>query len=116
MEREMKKPERKPFPTLLSKSDAMLHAASMLEELLSNLELLNVFKEVLTDEHERDADEAAKENFRELRRLISGIMDVDLQRAAIDGAIKEIRAMATESKLAEARAAAHGINAPRQEA
>lgn len=105
--------ERRPIPTLLSKSDAMLHAAAQLEEQLSNLELVNILKEVMekpgfTDE----LDEKGKTGLEDLRVLGSGIKDIDLQRKAMKDAVSEIRNMAHEVKLTEARAAAHGISEP----
>ena len=109
MATEPKRPAAKPFPTLLTKSDAMLFAADTMDRLIGDLELTAIFKKVF-DEKPLDAgEEKANEALREVRIVASGIVDKDIQVAAMRDAAAEIRAMANEAKLAEARAQRDGI-------
>lgn len=108
------KPAPRPFPTLLNKSDALAYAASRLEEEVANLELIAILsdamKSVPASTAPNDESRAALEH---LRTAASGIMDKDIQAAAMKAAAADIRALANETKLAEARAAREGIGAPR---
>lgn len=111
MTTETKRPPAKPLPTLLTAADAMLFAADNLESHVSNLELVGLLADVfnkprdddkpMTDENRRALDE--------FRVMAGGIVDKDIQVAAMRAAAKHIRALAHETKLADARAASHGI-------
>lgn len=100
---------QKTFPTLLSKSDAMLHAADQLEAMVGTLKLIAIFREVSKRPGMQTLDAENQKALEELKAMGAGIVDVDLQERAMREAAKEIRAMATEQKLVEARAAASGI-------
>jgi ribosome maturation protein Sdo1 len=101
----MKKNE--PFPTLLNKSDAMLYAADTLDRMIGNMKLLSImhkaFNSVGEDKHPEKSAEL-KEAMDDMKVAVTGIVDVDLQERAMTAAVKEIRAMANETKLVEARA------------
>lgn len=108
------RPEPKPVPTLLSKSDAMLFAAEQLEKDIANLELISIITDVLGKAPAASCPSGEAEGRKaqdDLRVLASGIVDKELQVAAMRAAAKEIRAIAHETKLAEARASARGIRA-----
>ncbi|MGV1682968.1 hypothetical protein [Sphingopyxis sp. NJF-3] len=109
MHNELKRPKAKPLPTLLTKSDAMLFAADQLEQHISNLELAAIFADAFSKKPLEADDEKGREALDEIRTLTSGIVDKDIQVAAMRDAAKEIRAMANEAKLADARAARQGI-------
>ncbi|BCP53835.1 hypothetical protein K32_24520 [Kaistia sp. 32K] len=98
----------KTFPTLLNKTDAMLYAADMLDRMVSDVQLLSLFKQVY-DKLPPEAPIEVKRRTEEFRRITAGIVDADLQGDAMRAAAAEIRSMAHETKLAEARAAANGI-------
>lgn len=108
------RPEAEPFPVLLNASDAMLFAADKLDRMCGNLELIAIISDVLgkapaaTCPEGEDAGRKAQE---ELRTVASGIVDKELQINAMRSAAREIRHAAHETKLAEARAARHGIKA-----
>jgi len=112
MTTETKRPPAKPLPVLLTAADAMLFAADNLDNQVSNLELMAIIAEVfnkptdtdkpLTDENRKALDD--------LRVMSSGIVDKDIQVAAMRAAAKDIRALAHETKLADARAASRGIS------
>lgn len=106
----------KPLPVLLTKIDAMSHAATMLEEAASQLALValmnDVFKKVGEEAAARSypgLKDDGTEAVAALKVLATGIVDKDIQMAAMRAAAKEIRDLVNETKLAEARAAAHGI-------
>ncbi len=107
------KQDSKPVPTLLSAADAMLYAAEQLEKQSADLDLLdtlsNVFLKSGALKSERPPD--IEEHIRHLKIRASGIVDLKLQQAAMHSAARTIRAMANETKLVEARAAAKGIGA-----
>lgn len=103
------KPKAEPFPVLLNTSDAMLFAADRLDKMCADLTLIALIGEVLLD-----APIQAQEGVKaqdDLRTMMRGVVDKDLQIAAMQAAAKEIRAAAHETKLAEARAAQRGIKA-----
>lgn len=100
----------KPIPTLLNKSDAMLHAADQLERQAGDLELISIVADVFR-KNPMTAGDADESKLADLKVMASGIVDKDLQVAALREAAKEIRAHAHETKLAEARASSRGINA-----
>jgi hypothetical protein len=62
--------------------------------------LASAFKKI-----EGPMDGEAREAMEELRVANSGIVDVELQASAMSSAAAEIRAMANEAKLVEARTA-----------
>lgn len=101
------KQERKPFPTLLSKTDAMIYAAEYMERQVSELRLIHMMAEVFSKSRpdEKPLDGEAKKALDDIKLVSSGIVDVELQAEAMLAAAKEIRAMANETKLVEARAA-----------
>lgn len=106
---ELKRPKAKPLPTLLTKADAMLFAADQLEQHISNLELAAIFADVFSKKPIETDDEKGREAIEEIRTIASGIVDKDIQAAAMREAVKEIRALVNEGKLADARAARQGI-------
>jgi hypothetical protein len=104
--------EAKPFPTLLTKSDAMLFVADRLEHMLADLEILSLIGGLLTSKPDMEPkDVKGKEAFHNVRTSMRGIIDVDLQKSALQEAAREIRELANETKLADARAATRGISA-----
>lgn len=111
MTTETKRPAAKPLPVLLTAADAMLFAADNLEAHIGNLELAAIVQEVLskTRDDKDDTDENRKA-IADLITLTSGIVDKDIQVAAMRAAAKDIRALAHETKLADARAASRGIS------
>lgn len=98
-----------PFPTLLTKSDAMLYAASALEEMTHTLTILHMLRSVIGRPEVRDKIKAATGHDPTI--ALEGIVDYDLQHAAMAQAVAEIRAQARELKLVEARAGRDGIKA-----
>lgn len=109
MQTELKRQKAKPLPTLLTKSDAMLFAADQLDQHISNLELAAIFADVFNKKPLEVDDEKGREALDDIRTIASGIVDKDIQTTAMRDAAKEIRAMANEAKLADARAARQGI-------
>lgn len=99
------------FPTLLNKSDAMIYAADTLERMISNMRLLTLFSEVFqrSDAPIKESAEM-KETLAEMKTAMTGIIDADLQERAMREAAKEIRSMAQETKLVEARTANADFN------
>lgn len=108
------RPPREPFPTLLTPEDAMLYAAGRLEEMVSNMELISIFSEVLLKPGDtpRDISEDSQRLDSEVRTMASGIVDKDIQAKAMKEGAALIRHLATETKLASARAASLGIKPP----
>lgn len=105
------RPKAEPFPVLLNASDAMLFAAEQLEKDIANLELISILADVLGKAPAASCPSGEAEGRKtqdDLRVLASGIVDKELQVAAMRAAAKEIRAMAHETELAEARASARG--------
>lgn len=99
------------FPTLLNKSDAMMNAAEYLERQVSNLRLLNAMSNVFSKikpEEMGDKPET-KDAIEEMRASARGIVDVEIQAKAMTDAAKEIRAMANEMKLIDARQSSGSI-------
>ena len=108
------RPKAEPFPVLLNTSDAMLFAAEKLDRMCGDLELVSIIADVLGKVPAGscpEGEDAGRKAQEELRVMASGIVDKDLQIAAMRNAAKEIRAAAHETKLAEARAARSGIRA-----
>lgn len=101
------KPNAQPFPVLLNTSDAMLFAADKLDKMCGDLELIAAVGEALLAVP-IDAPEGVKAQ-DDMRTMLKGVVDKDLQIAAMQGAAREIRAAAHETKLVEARAAKNGI-------
>ena len=103
-------PKPQPLPTLLNKSDALAYAASRLEEAAANLELIAILSDAMKGAPPTPAptDEARKA-LENLRTAASGILDKDIQAAAMRAAAADIRELANETKLAEARAARDGV-------
>lgn len=94
------------IPVLLTKIDAMLYAAERLESEVKGLEMVAVLQGLLKDLPAELVEGQAKESFAWFKAAASGIVDLELQKAALRSAAKEIRASAMEAKLADARAAA----------
>lgn len=96
-----------PFPTLLNKSDAMLYAADTLERMCANIKLLSLLSDAFSKPRPDDKplSQESKDALAEMNTAARGIVDADLQEKAMRAAAAEIRAMANETKLVEARAA-----------
>ena len=106
------RPKAEPFPVLLNVSDAMLFAADKLDRMCGALELIAIIADVLGKarpaSHPDGADEGHKAQ-EELRTMVSGIVDKDLQLNAMRAAARQIRQAAHETKLVEARVSVRGI-------
>lgn len=103
-----------PFPVLLNTSDAMLFAADQLDKLTKDIELIALLAPILlaAEVSSCPMGEEEGQKAQATMRLMSGsIVDKDVQIGAMRAAAKEIRAVAHETKLAEARAAQRGIKA-----
>lgn len=103
----MKEPKAKAFPTMLNKSDAMIYAAGHLDEMVSTMRLIKIIAG-LKDKMPGESDPQLAEAMKDLGVQASGIIDVDVQEQAMKAAALEIRAMANEAKLADARASRVG--------
>lgn len=113
MTTETKRPPAKPLPVLLTAADAMLFAADNLDNQVSNLELMAIIAEVFnkpTDNTDKPLTDENRKALDDLRVMSSSIVDKDIQVAAMRAAAKDIRALAHETKLADARAASRGIS------
>lgn len=106
----LKRPPAKPLPTLLTKADALLFAAEQMDLQISNLELASIFAEAFNKPRDKEETEEGKAAIAEIRTLCGGIVDKDIQIAAMREAAKEMRALAGEIKLADARAANRGLS------
>lgn len=103
----MSKQDVKPFPTMLNKSDAMLYAANNLDEMVSNMKLIKLIADMKGEVGKSDNPELLQA-MKDLGIQSSGIIDVNVQEQAMKAASLEIRAMANEAKLADARASNAG--------
>lgn len=112
MTTETKRPPAKPLPVLLTASDAMLFAADNLEQVIGNIELAATIAEVMCKPRvdDKPMTDDNRKALDDLRVMTGGIVDKDIQVAAMRSAAKEIRALAHETKLADARAANRGIS------
>lgn len=94
-----------PFPTLLTKADAYIFCAVRLEAMIADLELMVLLADVGKSKSELSNDP----NFEKLRVMMSGVVDKDIQLAAMCDAARSLRDLASEIRLVEARAARDGI-------
>lgn len=97
-------------PTLLTAADAMAHAADFLDRMSVNLELAHILAESFRKNPAPVEDENARTALNDLNTYASGIVDLSLQKEALTSAAREIRALANETKLVEARAKRDGIS------
>lgn len=101
-----------PFPTLLTKADAMLFAADKLERMVTDLELLALIGGIIKDKPDAFSgvsDPKALEAKENLQTSLTGVVDASIQKDAMRQAAAEIRSFVNETKLADARASMRGI-------
>lgn len=94
----------KPFPTFLNKTGAMIFAA---EQLITMADQIASVQAAFNEAKRRNLHvmPGFEKVFDDIKVVLSGVVDIDLQVNALKDAATEIRTIATETKLAEARAA-----------
>lgn len=90
----------------------MLDAADYLDKLTANMHILKVMNDVLGGKSDDVMkDDEGRKALSEMKDAARSIVDFEIQEAAMKAAAEEIRAMARENKLVEARSSKHGITA-----